>query len=183
MYAITLPWSYQRDIARLFNSCVYAMAKCSIPPGLAEDWFIVTAYFRECSGAIIKWLPYGKSQSSVEEPAERVAIVGEAPGLIRYERLAELTTREGALRLEQAAVAVQELFCEPATTEIGDDQLRLLRMVASGATIAEIAHEFSYAQRTVFRALARLWKALGVTGRIEGIRVAAEEGLLDDSRT
>ena len=49
-----------------------------------------------------------------------------------------------------------------------------------GTAIAEMAHSLGYSQRTIYRALDRLYHTLGVTDRIQAVRKAATEGLLDD---
>ena len=58
-------------------------------------------------------------------------------------------------------------------------ELELLKRLADGVAIADLAAEMGYSERSVYRALAGLWKKLGVPGRKEGVRKAASVGLLD----
>lgn len=62
---------------------------------------------------------------------------------------------------------------------LDDEKMRLLKAVASGAAIADLAADLGYSQRSMYRALASLWRALGVPDRVQGIRKAAAEGLLN----
>ena len=66
-----------------------------------------------------------------------------------------------------------------APSALDDEQMRLLRAVASGAAIADLAADLGYSQRSMYRALTALWRALGVPDRVQGIRRAAAEGLLN----
>ena len=44
---------------------------------------------------------------------------------------------------------------------------------------SRFAEEFGYSRRSLYRQLSKLWRALGVAGRMEAVRKAAAEGLLD----
>lgn len=65
------------------------------------------------------------------------------------------------------------------TAPLTSEQRCLLKAVASGAAVADLATEFGYSRRSMFRELAKLWKELGVDDRIQAVRKAAAEGLLD----
>ncbi len=175
VYAESLPGSYQRDMASLFHHGADTMMKQTIPAGLAEDWLIVAAYMREASAAITSWL-----ESEPSPPAGGLPEIDEhTPTVIRFDRLAELVTHSGALRLEQAAVAVQHHVDVPSALVLNDVQRRLLKRVASGTAIVDLAEEFGYSRSSIYRELSRLWEALGVPDRVHAIRKATEEGLLD----
>ena len=178
VYAEALPVWYQRAIASLYRQCTETMGVVSIPGALAEDWLIVRQHLVNASHAIE---PYLAAQPE-PAPSQRAAsseISDHEPVVVRVDRLAALTTSAGARRLEQAALAVQGEVGSGAAIRLDKEQMRLLRAVASGAAIAALAVEFSYSQRTMYRELSRLWKALGVPDRVQGIRRAATEGLLD----
>lgn len=119
--------------------------------------------------------PREPNTSRTTSPAE---VVDSAPSILRYDRLAALTTAEGARRLARAADAVRQLG-EAPTAPLTSEQRRLLKAVASGVAVADLADEFGYSRRSMFRELAKLWKELGVDDRIQAVRKAAAEGLLD----
>ncbi|MCY3649085.1 MAG: hypothetical protein OXG40_05050 [Acidimicrobiaceae bacterium] len=178
VYAAALPVTYQRDVASLFGHCADSMARQDIPASLAEDWLIVSEYLTNATSAILERL--------AAQPDPAPACGGEPPGIddhepavVHFDRLAALTTRGGALRLEQAALAVKGHASGGSPGALDDEQMRLLKAVASGAAIADLAADLGYSQRTMYRALASLWRALGVPDRVQGIRKAATEGLLD----
>ena len=62
---------------------------------------------------------------------------------------------------------------------LDDDQLSLLRKLASGVSIHAVARELGYSDRSIYRAIRSLCRTLGVKNRVQAIRKAAEEGLLD----
>jgi len=53
-----------------------------------------------------------------------------------------------------------------------------LKMLAHGATIAELARDASYSEREMFRLLHRLYERVGASTRLEAIVLAARAGLL-----
>ncbi|MDE0666031.1 MAG: helix-turn-helix transcriptional regulator [Acidimicrobiaceae bacterium] len=179
VYDLSLPRSYQRDIAALFRRGAEVMRGLPVPVGLDEDWLIVDEYLTEASLAIALWLPSGGLEPSRAGPGRSPGIGARTPTVIRFDQLARLTTREGTERLSRAAHAVQQHLSLPTLQVLGDDEQRLLRKVASGASIVEVAAELGYSERSIYRALSKLWHKLGVTGRVQGIRKAAAEGLLD----
>ena len=52
--------------------------------------------------------------------------------MIHYDRLAALTTIDGARRLERAAIAVQRHIGAPRSAILDNGQHRLLNMLANG---------------------------------------------------
>ena len=177
VYAEALPVWYQRDVASLYRQCAETMVEGSIPAALAEDWLIVRQHLANAGDAIERHLA-AQYESAPSQPAAVEEIEEREPAVVRFDRLAALTTSAGASRLEQAALAVQGEVGR-AAVPLDDGQMRLLRAIASGAAIVDMAVEFGYSSRTMQRELARLWRALGVPDRVQGIRWAAAEGLLD----
>ncbi len=178
IYAEALPVSYQRDIASLFRLCVETMAAASIPAALAEDWPIVTQHLANASDTMAQRLA-AQTRAAPTQPVEPLDIGDREPVVVCFDRLAALTTSPGARRLETAALAVQDHVSPGAAASLDGQQRRLLRAVASGAAVVDLAAEFGHSPRTTYRELSKLWKALGVPDRTQAIRKAATDGLLD----
>ena len=195
VYNESLPWSYQRDIAKLFRDCLSAMAGCLIPSELAEDWAIVTAYMREAAGSIEDWLASGEPQLARSGPAVSPELMADIPRVVHWDALARLTTRDGTRRLNDACVAVKQYFdsemprslqaeMPPSLdTEVPQSlkasERLMLERLASGAAIADVAAELGYSERSMYRELSKLWDKLGVSGRAAGVHKATAEGLID----
>ena len=179
VYGESLPRSYQRDIASLFSHGVDALAEMTIPMLLAEECLIVGGYMRSACAAIVTWLDAASGGLEPSEPAEPPEIDDHMPVVIHFDRLAALCTRQGACRLERAAVAVQHHVGVPPVPALDDNQRRLLQGVASGTPIVDLAAALGYSRSSLYRELSKLWKALGVSDRAHAIRKAAEKGLLD----
>lgn len=179
VYGESLPRSYQRDIASLFSHGADTLAQLTIPAALAEDCLIVGGYMRNACAAIVCWLDAEPGGSETPEPAEPPQIDDHTPAVIHFDRLAALTTHDGACRLERAAMAVQRHLGTPSVLALNGDQRRLLQGVASGTPIVDLATEFGYSRSSMYRELSKLWKTLDVSDRAHAIRKAAEEGLLD----
>lgn len=181
IYAESLPAWYQSDIAALFDRSLRTMDGCSIPARLAQDWVIVTEYMVSARTAIGEWLASAESAPEQQAPTSLPTVDEQEtpPLVIRFDALAGLTTSNGAGRLEQAAISVRQHMEAPVPEVLNDRELELLKRLANGVAIADLAAEMGYSERSVYRALANLWKKLGVPGRKEGVRKAASVGLLD----
>lgn len=176
-----LPAWYESDVAALFGRCAEIMDRCSIPARLAQDWAIVTECLVSTRRSILERLA-----ATGPDPRRRtsslVGPIGELetpPFAIHFDALAAMTTTDGAMRLEQAANAVGRYMDAPAPQILDDREQELLKRLADGEAIADVAAEMGYSERSIYRALASLWKKLGVPGRKEGIQKVALEGLLD----
>ena len=187
VYNESLPWSYQRDIAKLFRDSLSAMAGCLIPSELAGDWAIVTAYMREAAGSIEDWLASGEPQLDRSGPAVSPELMDNIPRVVHWDALARLTTQDGTRRLNDACAAVkkyldvevhQSLEAEVHRSLEASERLMLERL-ASGAAIADVASEMGYSERSIYRELAKLWDKLGVSGRAAAVHKATAEGLID----
>ena len=181
IYAKTLPASYQRDIASLFARSADATAGpgYSIPSDSSEEWHMVTEYLRNASVAIMQWLRTLDLDPSIANRGSSPEIDDDTPMVIRWDRLAALSTSEGAWRLKQAAVAVQQAVREPPDDGLNDEQRRLLTALASGTAVVDLAAMFAHSERSMYRELRKLFDAMGVPSRVQAVRKAAAEGLLD----
>lgn len=178
--AATLPIWYQLYVGEFFRCSSEFMAGETIPGDLAEDWMIIRSYMDSLSNAI--WEHYAAPPSQMLKSdvllSEEVAFSESLPMVIRFDLLAELASSEGARRLEHAAIAVRDQMETPLPA-LEDIERHMLTRLTSGIAIVDIASEMGYSERSMYRSLARLWEKLGVSGRKEGIRRAAEGGILN----
>lgn len=180
VYAESLPAPYQRRIGSLFIHSAEAMDVAGLPAGVADDWFIVRSYLRNASAAIADRLAAERTgPSEARATPSPVIDDGSPPRVIHYDRLAALTTVDGTRRLEQAATAVQRHIGAPSAAKLDDVQRKLLNKLADGVPIIDMAADLGYSERTIYRTLDRLYSALGVVDRLQAVRKAATEGLLD----
>ena len=179
IYNESLPWSYQRDVARLFRDSERAMAGRLIPSDLAGDWAIVTAYMREAAGSIEDWLASDGPGPSRSEPAGSPELTLDNPRVVHWDALAGLTTQDGTRRLKNACVAVKQFFDAEAPQSLDASERLMLERLGSGVPIADVASEMGYSERSMYRELSKLWDKLGVSGRAAGLHKATAEGLID----
>ena len=179
VYSESLPWSYQRDIAKLFRDSLSAMAGFSIPSELAEDWAIVAAYMREAAITVEDWLASDGPRPDRSGPAVSPELTAGTPRVVHWDALAGLTTRDGTRRLKDACVAVKQYLDSEASPALKSAERLMLERLVSGKAIADVASEMGYSERSMYRELARLWDKLGVSGRAAGVHKATAEGLID----
>lgn len=67
----------------------------------------------------------------------------------------------------------------PDTSIVSTREVEWLRSLATGATVATLAHEVGYSEREMYRCLADLYKRMGVRSRVEALVQAARWRLLD----
>ncbi len=140
----------------LSQRCDEEQVVVAVLPNLeVEDY--VRAFVSGASGAV-----YLDTSSSITVDVIKAAQHGEA--LLPLQAVRAMAT--SARRLE-------------ATFEVSDHEKELLRAVAQGKTIAQLAHAQFFSERTVRRHLQSLYLKLGVQNRAEAIASAARMGLLD----
>jgi len=181
IYAEALPPWYQREMAALFSQAARALGEMSIPASLAEDWVIITTYLVSARAEILRLLASEESAAPTRPPASLESLTEQAspPMVIRFDALAQLTTTEGATRLLEAAVSVREQMETAVPEGLDERELELLKQLAGGVPVADLASRAGYSERSIYRAMSGLWQKLGVQGRKEGVEKAVLEGLLD----
>lgn len=179
VYNESLPWTYQRDVARLFRDSEHAMAGRLIPSELAGDWAIVTAYMRSAADAIEDWLASDEPWLSRSVLAQSPELTASNPRVVHWDAVAALTTEAGTRKLKDACVAVKQYFDAEAPQPLDASEQLMLKRLASGAAIADVAFEMGYSERSMYRELSKLWDKLGVSGRAAGVRKATAEGLIN----
>lgn len=61
---------------------------------------------------------------------------------------------------------------------VGEKEVALLRALAAGSSVADIAAESAYSIRSTYRHLARLYRRLGASNRMEALLAAARLGIV-----
>ncbi|OLB77575.1 MAG: hypothetical protein AUI14_15620, partial [Actinobacteria bacterium 13_2_20CM_2_71_6] len=65
-----------------------------------------------------------------------------------------------------------------AARRLSSDDVRWLRLLAKGGSVARLANSEGYSQREIFRRLAKVYKRMGARNRPEAIALAGRWGLL-----
>lgn len=127
--------------------------------------------------------------AEVTEVTARTALVAGASGVISHD--AEGAELADALRLAARNVcnlAVPMVRGWAASGEpleppvaLGRDDLEIMRRLAEGKTVVQIAHDLSFAERSLHRRLAELYKRMGVENRQQAIAAATRWALLHET--
>lgn len=62
---------------------------------------------------------------------------------------------------------------------VSEEEIRWLRWMAGGGTVAELADDIGYSERAMFRLLKSMYERLGVKNRTEALLWASQRGLLE----
>ena len=73
--------------------------------------------------------------------------------------------------------------CMRLERDLTESELRILRALVAGATVAELAQAASFSEREMHRRLRQLYIRMGVRDRAHAIVVAVQDGLADDTDT
>lgn len=86
---------------------------------------------------------------------------------------------QGLSVVSRSTSAYLVALAEPKTI-LTESEITWLQLLASGATVAQIAVLANYSERTLYRLLAQCYRRLGVDGRTEAIELAVGLGILID---
>jgi AraC-like DNA-binding protein len=176
IYLQTIPARYAKGVAESFKQCTTLMASTNYPADQAGDWLIVQAYAGSVTEAIC-----GHLHLTIEEleAASGRRLEPTVPGIFPYAEIAPLVSPAGVARLLQASHVVQtacngiQSVARPSEAEV-----ELLRMLAAGKSVIEIAGRVGYSERSLHRRLKQLWKDLEVSGFKEALVLGGQEGWL-----
>lgn len=85
---------------------------------------------------------------------------------------------EVILPREAAAMMARTIAQAPCRPDMSDDEVLLLRELATGKTIVQLAKDQAWSERTLRRRLHSLYLELGVSNRPQAIAAASRSGLL-----
>lgn len=103
----------------------------------------------------------------------------DTPSSITAEMIVAATEGEVVLPRQAAQSLAMLARRDKPRTELDSVETALLRAVASGQTIVDLAKELHYSERTVRRHLQSLYLKLGVRNRAEAIAAATRLGITD----
>ncbi len=76
-------------------------------------------------------------------------------------------------------VLVQPCQATEMESRLSHGEVEWLRALAAGTTVAKLAGQSGYSERSLYRHLARLYRRLGASSRTEAIQAAMRSGLLE----
>jgi len=159
----------------VFLACSLTMEEHAIPGSLGGDWQIVLSYLTNSSDAIAAELdferfPVWEDPTGSHDPT--------TPAVVRFDLLASLTSSEGVRRLSDAGNNVAHHLSADveSPSPLSDLQLDVLRDLADGVRVIDIAVARGFSTRSLYRELSLIWEALGVANKQQGIALAAENG-------
>lgn len=178
IYEETLPWAYLVPLARGFCDIAALMGEHTVPTSAPHHWRTVAEYLHNAGTVLLGHAP---PEATAMPPAEDLA--DRTPAVMRFDALAQMASAEGARTLRLAADDVAssiETAVGSARPDLSDEELSVLRSLATGRRMVEIAEEHGLSERSLYRMLRDIWRTLGATSRMEGMAIAIREGLLDD---
>lgn len=171
----TCPESYVAQIGQAVSTYASLMNAEELIEGPCDDWALVLAQAEGIVTAIDEQL--GERVPKAKKVPPRTDSV---PGVIRYDKLAARSTKNGALRLQAAGARVADYCRRRARGDLSSTEIEWLRALARGERTAEIADRAGHSERDFYRVLRRLWARIGVASRGEAIGLASQMGWLDE---
>jgi len=174
IYVEVLPEDYLIRLGSVFLGCVQAM-DTQPDPDSTKDWRIVRFYFAHAAEAIQDVLQVELAARS-EDPTDQEPVT---PGVVRFDLLAGSVSIEGAERLRTAGDRIAEHFgCMSQSLALDDRQLSMLRSLADGMSLTDVAEAHFVSRRTCHRHVDEIAEQLGVANWPQAITLAAQQGWL-----
>lgn len=148
------------------------------PPAIAAAWVYFTEAFARMAEAYRAAEP--PAGSSEEDPA-----IGEVVPLytIDWQAIGPAVPVEMVEQFGRAAEVIEQaLSSAMSENPLSVDEVTLLRGLTDGRLVSELAVEFGFAERSVYRILRNVWMRVGAASRSEGIAIVTARGWLDDDR-
>jgi DNA-binding NarL/FixJ family response regulator len=133
-----------------------------------RQWKIEASAAVECGVRAVLW----HSDFSPEEFAMRVLVVAQAGGSSPHTPEGDRTGPDKKPQLEVAAPI------DPTPSDISEREADVLRLIAEGLELAEIAEELSYSERTIKYVLHGVMKRWGLRNRAHAVSYAIRTGLI-----
>lgn len=174
IYLETVPVQYALRVAGMFRQCSTKMLESDVPFEVKEDWSIVTSYLDAWSEAVADQLGICNKSALADD----LILAPSTPGVYPYSTIAALVHSVGVARLRAAGETVLQLCRGDSLGRPQDRDVELVRALAEGQTVVDIATSVGCSRSTLHRELARLWKRLGVTDARAAILRGGQEGWL-----
>ncbi len=173
IYASVLPWSYLLGLASGFRNATQLMDRLDGPTTAAIEWTRMRTYLSSAAQAI-----YDDAPPNVDAaPKTADQLLAQTPPVMPFDRLALILSTEGAATLRATGAAIEGCCAEtlaPDPSPLTDQEADWLGQLASGIRTLDIARESGYSERSLYRALADLYKRLGVRNRQEALTLAID---------
>ncbi len=174
LYQTVLPDWYLRRTGYIFAQGANIMAKTQAPEGTERDWNIISSYLWSMSEVIIETV--GEHDGNEDD----LDIEPRTPAVMPFNDLAALTTIEGATRLAAAAknVATSLETGPMASNPLTDEEQQWLRQFSNGAKTIDVANQFGFSERHLYRLLNDVYTKLKADTRIAAVLIAETNGWL-----
>ena len=140
------------------------------PTDLVESWGIVDAYFRNAADAICDALNV-TVEPRWQDPTGKEPTT---PAGVAFTTLAPYITAQSSIRLREAGRCVADHLI--ALRPLNVTQVEILRDLASGASMDDVAERHGFARRSLFREIKEVRRILKVKTKQEAITHAAHRG-------
>lgn len=148
------------------------------PPAIVPAWVFFTEAFARMAEAYRAAEP--PAGSTEGDPA-----IGEIVPLytIDWQAIGPAVSVEIIEQFGRAAEVIERtLSSTNGENPLSPEEITLLQGLTDGRLVSELAVEFGFAERSVYRILRNVWMRVGAASRSEGIAIVTARGWLDESR-
>lgn len=171
IYRTTVPWEFLIELSSGFrDGCAQMRDRPSGADG--DAWLLVRTDFESAAEAIDRAAPLPLVAADVRAGD----LDPDPPSVLSYELLGRAISARGAEQLTAAAAEVERSCRDLRSSPLSDEEVVWLESLIAGDKVLDVAVAAGCSERQMHRALAELWRRLGVDGRTEGIALAVAQG-------
>lgn len=184
IYQRTFTTSYLRTVADLYGTTAHEMSRVRVSAGVSKSWTMIRAYVTSVY-RVLSSLDPGRDGCCSEPISSSVSLPPTPSVLFDYAGLAERVSPAAVAQILESSRSVL-LFCRAGRAErrrdigLGAEQRVIVRRLARGDRILDIAIACGRSERSLYRDLKLVCEYLGVGNRSEAIAEAARRGWLEE---
>lgn len=165
--------TYLAGVSVVFGRAAQELSTCE----LSEDGVIVLSYLRTAAHVIRA----GLDQAGIlpVDTMQLSRIQDRTPPVMPFTEIAGLVSAEGAHRLCSAGYATSNrIASNGCRTALSARDIEILRLIADGYRVIDVAAEFHVSERSMERSLRRIRACLGASGTRDAVATAVRSGLI-----
>ncbi|MCB0974041.1 MAG: response regulator transcription factor [Actinobacteria bacterium] len=180
VYLETIPLRFVLEQAVRYRGAAAILEAFAVSPNVKVDLVLLGKFLEVQAAACWRAVPPPNRvrRASQGDSIGLLDLDPAAPSVVRWDLVANLVEENAVHALLDASERVAAHAQRGLANVLDDEDLAIVRALATGVGFAEIAEELGYSRRTLHRRTRAIWSRLGVSNRTQGMVAAERLGLV-----